>query len=198
MKQTACKDCGVIIDIKSFDESSQYSCPRCHTVFYRPGESFDLVLVMAITALFFFIPASFLPIMTLTILGQHHSVTLLEAVWFFAEDGYMIIALIASGAGLVIPLLLLSLIIMMIVPIKLDHAPKYVRNFYRMYEHLSSWSMAEVYLISIFVAIIKLGGMAELELDFGLYSFCFFLITFYITIIWFNPNDLWAKYALEK
>ena len=198
MKQTACKDCGVIIDIKSFDEASQYSCPRCHTVFYRPGESFDLVFVMAITSLFFFIPASFLPIMTLTILGQHHSVTLLEAVWFFANDGYFIIALIASGAGIVIPLALLSLIMMMIIPIKLNLSPKFVRNFYRMYEHLSAWSMAEVYLISIFVAIIKLSGMAELELDFGLFSFGFFLITFYITIIWFNPDDLWKIYAVEK
>ena len=198
MKQTACKDCGVIIDISSFNSSTQHACPRCHSVFYYPGESFDLVLVMAITSLLFFIPASFLPIMTLSVLGQHHSVTLIQAVLFFAEDGYMIIAIIASGAGLVIPLALLALIIMMILPVKLNSSPKLVRNFYRMYEYLSTWSMAEVYLISIFVAIVKLSGMAELELDFGLFSFSFFLITFYITIIWFNPNDLWVKYALEK
>ena len=198
MKQTACKDCGVIIDINSFNSSTQYACPRCHSVFYRPGESFDLVLVMAVSSLLFFIPASFLPIMTLSILGQNHSVTLLEAVLFFANDGYIIIAIIASCAGLVIPLTLLALIIMIILPIKLNYSPKLVRSFYRMYEYLSTWSMAEVYLISIFVAIIKLNGMAELELDFGLFSFLFFLITFYITIIWFNPNDLWAKYEVEK
>ena len=197
MKQTACKDCGVIIDINSFNSSTQYACPRCHSVFYRPGESFDLVLVMAVSSLLFFIPASFLPIMTLTILGQTHHVTLIEAVWFFANDGYLIIALIASAAGIMIPLTLLALIIMMIIPIKLNLSPKYVRNFYRLYEHLKSWSMAEVYLISIFVAIIKLSGMAELKLDFGLFSFGFFLISFYITIIWFNPNDLWKIYAVE-
>jgi len=179
MKQTACKDCGVIIDIKSFDSSTQYSCPRCHTIFYRPGESFDLILVMAITSLFFFIPASFLPIMTLSILGQHHSVTLIQAVWFFASDGYLIIAIIAAASGVVIPLTLLALIIMMIIPIKLGSKTEFVKKFYRLYEHLSTWAMAEVYLISIFVAIIKLGGMAELSLDFGLYSFGFFLITFY-------------------
>ena len=197
MKQTACKDCGVIIDIKSFNSSTQYACPRCHSVFYRPGESFDLVLVMAVTSLLFFIPASFLPIMTLTIMGQSHSVTLIEAVWFFANDGYIIIALIAAGSGIVIPLTLLTLIIMMIIPLKLDYAPKMISNFYRFYEHLRSWSMAEVYLISIFVAIIKLGGMAELSLDFGLYSFGFFLITFYITIVWFNTDDLWKTNAVD-
>jgi len=196
MKSTACKDCGVIIDIKSFDDALQYSCPRCHSVFYRPGESFDLVFVMAITSFFFFIPATFLPILTLNIMGQSHSVTLMEAVWFFVNDGYMIIAIIAAGSGIFIPLALLGLIIMMILPLKLGYTADKVKTFYRLYEHLTGWAMAEVYLISIFVAIIKLGGMAELSLDFGLYSFVFFLITFYITLTWFNPEDLWNKNAV--
>jgi len=193
MKQTACKDCGVIIDIKSFDNSKEYACPRCHSVFYRAGESFDLVLVMVITAFLFFIPATFLPIMTLNIMDQSHSVTLFEAVWFFANDGYLIIALIAAGSGVVIPLTLLALIMMMILPKKMGYDSSYIKKFYRMYEHLSTWAMAEVYLISIFVAIIKLGGMAELNLDFGLVSFAFFILAFYISLIWFNPNDLWIE-----
>lgn len=198
MKQTACKDCGVIIEVASLDEDMQYACPRCHTVFYRPGQDFNLVLVMALTAFLFFIPAIFLPIMTLTILGQVHSVTLIEAVWFFVNDGYIIIALIAAGSGVAIPLTVLALIVMMIIPLKMGESPVKVRHFYRWYEHLSAWAMAEVYLISIFVAIIKLGGMAELELDYGLYSFGFFLICFYITITWFNPDDLWNKNAMEN
>ena len=193
MKHTACKDCGIIIEYSNFNSNEQYACPRCHSVFYRSGESFDLVLVMAITAFLFFIPALFLPIMTLEILGQTHSVTLFEAVWFFVNDGYIIIAIIAAASGVVIPLGLLALIIMMIVPLKYGAKPSSIRHFFRTYTHLTGWAMAEVYLISIFVAIIKLGGMAELTLDFGLYSFFFFLITFYITITWFNPDDIWDE-----
>ena len=196
MKHTACKDCGVIINIDTFESTNQYSCPRCDSVFYRPGESFELVLMMAITSLFFFIPATFLPIMTLEILGQFHSVTLFEAVWFFVNDGYIIIALIAAASGVVIPLMLLCLILLMIMNIKLGINKDSIKYFFRVYSHLTAWAMAEVYLISIFVAIVKLGGMAELTLDFGLYSFFFFLVTFYITIIWFNPEDLWNKNAL--
>ena len=198
MHHTACKDCGIIIDVKDFDETHQYACPRCHTVFYRPGESFDLVMVMAITSSLFFIPALFLPIMTLEIMGQSHSVTLIQAVWFFVTDGYIIIALIAAAAGVVIPLTLLGLIVMMTLPVMLGYSPKSVRHLFRLYVHLSGWAMAEVYLVSIFVAIIKLGGMAELHLDFGLFSFFFFLITFYITIVWFNPDDIWNQNDLEE
>jgi paraquat-inducible protein A len=196
MKETACSDCGIIIKIDTFDTYLEYACPRCHSVFYRPGESFTLVLAMAITSIFFFIPATFLPIMTISILGKIHSVTLIEAVWFFANDGYMIIALIAVSAGVVIPLILLGLILIMIIPSKLGISSKKIRVFYRYYEHLTTWAMAEVYLISIFVAIVKLSGMAELSLDFGLYSFGFFILSFFITITWFNPDDLWNKNEL--
>lgn len=193
MKNTACKDCGIIIEIDKFDRTHQYSCPRCNTIFYRPGESFDLVFAMAVSSLLFFIPAVFLPIMSLEILGQVHSVTLLEAVWFFVNDGYIIIAIIAAASGVVIPLTLLTLIIMMILPLKMGYNYDSVTGFYRTYMHLSAWAMAEVYLISIFVAIVKLSGMAELTLDFGLMSFFFFIVTFYISVTWFNPNDLWKK-----
>ena len=196
MKQTACSDCGIVIEVDSFDDSQQYSCPRCHSVFYRPGESFDLILVMAITSFLFFIPTTFLPIMTIEIMGQHHSVTLIEAVWYFAQDGYMIIAIIAAGAGIGVPLTLLVLIIMMIIPLKFGASSSNIRHFYRYYEHLSPWAMAEVYLIGMFVSIVKLSGMAKLDLDYGLYSFGFFIMAFFITLIWFNPDDIWKQNAV--
>lgn len=191
MKSTACKDCGIIITVQNLDNTSQYSCPRCHSVIYRSGESFGLVLSMSISALLFFVPAIFLPIMSLEILGQIKSVTLLEAVWFFVNDGYIIIAIIAAASGIVIPLLLLVLIVMLIFSLKAGYKPKEIIYFYRAYSHLSGWAMAEVYLVSIFVAIVKLSGMALLILDFGLLSFVFFIVTFYIAITWFNPNDIW-------
>ncbi len=196
MRKTACKDCGIIIEVESFNTTKEYSCPRCHSVFYRPGTSFDLVLVMAITSFLFFIPATFLPIMTIHIMGQHHSVTLMEAVWFFANDGYLIIAIIAAGSGVIIPLTLLALILMMIIPIQFGVPSSKVRGIYRLYEHLMHWAMAEVYLIGMFVSIVKLSGMAELSLDFGLYSFGFFIMAFFITLVWFNPNDLWKQHAV--
>mgnify|MGYP002713083274 CR=1 FL=1 len=196
MKNTACKDCGIIIEIDEFDDKHQYSCPRCKTVFYRPGESFTLVSVMAISSLLFFIPVTFLPIMSLEILDQTHSITILEAVWFFIDDGYIVITIIAAASGVIIPVILLTLILTMTLTLKLGSTPDSFKNFYRLYMHLSSWAMAEVYLISIFVAIVKLSGMAELTIDFGLLSFFFFIVTFYITIMWFNPNDLWKSNAI--
>ena len=195
MKSTACRDCGLIIEIEGFDKSHQYSCPRCGSVFYRPGENFDLVLVMALSSFLLFIPTLFMPILTLEIMGKSHSATLIEATTYFFHDGYYVIAIIATAVGIFIPLAMLFMIMMLILPIKAGRPVSKMKVVFRWYRHLAPWSMSEVYLISIFVAIVKLSGMAALKLDFGLYSFVFFLLSYYVTVTWFNAEDMWNQYG---
>ncbi len=189
--QTACPECGAVATISNCDRTQQYSCPRCDTILYRPGEPYSYVLSAAISAFILLIPALMMPIMTIHILGMDRSVTLLEAVWFFTQDGYLLVALIAVTAGLLIPVLLLGLIFFILGALWLGYTIRDVRLASRLYGALINWSMAEVYLISVFVAVVKLEGMATLDFNAGLFAFLFFLLTFYITIVWFNPQDLW-------
>jgi paraquat-inducible protein A len=196
--QTACKYCGVIIDIVAFDDRSQYSCPRCHNTFYRAGESFGLVASMALAALMFFIPTLFIPVLRIEIMGINQSATLIEAVWHFADDGYLIIAMIALASGVIFPIMMLLLMFVMISATYNRHLKHWIPLSFRMYEAMKEWAMAEVYLIGIVVAIVKLSGMAQLHVDYGLILFALFLLTFYIALIWFNPEDIWRMYAVEE
>jgi len=189
--QTACPECGAIATISDCDTTQQYSCPRCDSTLYHPGEPYSYVLAAAISAFILLIPALMMPIMTIHILGMTQSVTLIQAVWFFTQDGYLLVALIALAAGLLIPVLLLGLIFFILGALWLGYTIHDVRLASRWYGKLKSWSMAEVYLLSVFVAVVKLQGMATLDFNAGLFAFLFFLLTFYITIVWFNPQDLW-------
>jgi paraquat-inducible protein A len=189
--QTACPECGAVATISDCDTAQQYSCPRCNSILYHPGEPHTYVFAAAIAALILLIPSLTMPIMTIHILGMEHSVTLFQAVWFFTMDGYLLVALIAMSAGLLIPILILGLIFFILGALKLGYTIHDVRLASRLYGKLKSWSMAEVYLISVFVAVVKLQGMATLDFNAGLFAFLFFLLTFYITIVWFNPQDLW-------
>ena len=191
--RTACQGCGAIIDIHHIDNDAEYACPRCKSVFYRPGESFAKILAMIIASTLFLLPALFIPEMTIEIMGSTHAVSLVEAVWFFAIDGYIVIALITTALGVILPLALYVLMLMMIVPSLLGQPARLSSLFFRLFERLRHWSMAEVYLVSIFVGIIKLNTMADLQLNYGLVAFSCFLITFYIALNWFNPEDIWNR-----
>lgn len=58
--------------------------------------------------------------------------------------------------------------------------------------------MAEVYMISIIVSIIKLQKMATLSIGLGFYFFLGFLIMMFLTMSLFNPYDVWNDDELQK
>ena len=153
---------------------------------------------MAVTTLMLFVPLTFLPIMTLNIMGMHASATLFEALWHLVYDGYGFIAFLSIVTALLLPVVLMTLLLLMLVPLAMGVTPKRIALYYRLYEHAREWGMVEVYLISIAVAIVKLNDMAMLQVDTGLFLFIFFAMTFYITTVWFNPDDIWDDDALRE
>jgi paraquat-inducible protein A len=153
---------------------------------------------MAITALALFVPLTFLPILDLNIMGMDAQSTLFEALWMVYKDGYIFIAFLAMGTGLLAPVAMMLLLLAILVPLRWGYRPKSVALFYRAYEKMREWGMAEVYLISVVVAMVKLHGMGTLHIGPGFYIFIFFFLTFYITTVWFNPDDIWFEDDLDQ
>ncbi|BDY12092.1 hypothetical protein HCR_04040 [Hydrogenimonas cancrithermarum] len=151
---------------------------------------------MAFTTLLLAIPLTFLPILSLNIMGVESSATLVEVLWQLYQDGYTMIAIFTMLTAFAIPMGMMALLLMILVPLKMGYKPQRVALYYRIYETARRWGMVEVYLISIIVAIVKLHKMATLHVGFGLFIFVFFFITFYITTVWFNPDDIWDDDAL--
>lgn len=130
-------------------------------------------------------------------MGMQSSATLFEALWRLFEDGYPMIALLSILTALLLPVTLMVLLLLILLPMRMGYRPRYVARYYRAYEHAIEWGMVEVYLISIAVAIIKLSDMAVLHIGPGLFVFIFFAMTFYITTVWFNPDDIWDSDAVR-
>ena len=189
----ACKDCGLVLKKPHLDLEHQFNCPRCNGVIYRFGQNHTLVLILAITSLSLFLPALFLPLLTLEILEIKQTTTLMQTVAIFINDGYVLLSVFITLIGVFVPFIMLLLILLILIPLQKGVHPKKVSYYFKMYEHLLEWQMAEVYLISIFVSIVKLQKMAQLHLEIGLYFFIGFLFFMFVTMVLFNPYDIWSE-----
>ena len=198
IKETACKDCGIIVNLPTKINFSQYRCPRCNALLFRRGQPFSYIITMASTSLMLFLPMTYLPILDLNIMGLDSSSTLFEALWMVYKDGYYFIAFVAMMTGMLIPVAMLTLLLFILVPLKYGYQPRKVALYYRLYEKMSEWGMAEVYLIAIIVSMVKLHGMGTLHIGPGFVIFIFFFITFYIATVWFNPDDIWLDNAVDN
>ncbi|MEA1919828.1 MAG: paraquat-inducible protein A [Campylobacterota bacterium] len=195
--QSACKDCGVIVEYDKEDLDHNFYCPRCKGLIYAPGEQFLYVIIMALAALVSFIPTLFLPVLTLDMADQIQSTTLLGTIGEFFDGGNFIVSIIILLTGIVIPLSMLGLLLLILVPLHFGKRLSNMKLFYKIYAFIRHWGMAEVYMISILVSVIKLQTMGDLSIDAGFFIFVFFLICFYITIVWFNPDDIWHGHVLQ-
>ncbi len=192
-KITICKDCGLVLNKPTMDYKHQFHCPRCNAIIYRFGQDYQVILLFAITSIIFFIPAIFLPLLSLEILELKQTTTLIKTLLIFFNNGYIAISILITFIGLIIPFCMLILILSILVPFRYGKKAKFVSKPLKLYRYLLEWQMAEVYMISIVVAIIKLQKIAILHIGFGFYFFLGFLIMMFLTMALFNPYDIWNE-----
>ncbi len=147
-------------------------CGRCGERLLAPQpRSLEKTLVYSLTGLLLFIPACFLPIMSLNILGIQGSGSLFQSIVTLWEKDYYMVATAVGLTAFFFPLIKLSLHFILSLSLwtglKFPDLPLMMRWCH----HLDEWAMLEVYMLGILVSIIKLHHMAHI--DYGLGFACF-------------------------
>lgn len=193
---TACHDCDLLMRRLDLAWEQRARCPRCGCeLSVRRIHVQRRSLALVLTALLLFVPANFLPIMQLELFGQRSAETVWSGVQGLYHSGMEVVALVVLLCSMVIPLLKLLCQLAVLLCIRWRTALGIGRWLYRSYHHLREWGMLEVYLIGILVSMIKLIGMADLNVGAGLFCFIGLLLAQIWLEISMSPQQIWA--ALE-
>lgn len=174
----ACHECDLLMRWEPLSAGEKCCCPRCGfevAVHRRHWQARSLALVL--TALLLYIPANFLPIMHLTLLGQTRSETVWSGVLGLFESGMFGVAVVVLLSSMVIPLLKLLCQLVVLLSVRFKTARAAGLQLYRSYHHLREWGMLDVYLFGLLVSIVKLVDIADLSLGIGLACFVALLLT---------------------
>jgi len=192
----ACHECDLLMRKPDLQLEQKAACPRCgFELFAQRAQVQRRSLALVLTALVLFLPANFLPIMQLNLLGQSTEDTLWSGVVGLYHGGMPAVALIVCLCSMVIPLLKLLCQLLVLLSIRWRYALAYARWLYRSYHHLREWGMLEVYLMGILVSIVKLIDMANLSLGIGLFCFIGLLLAQIWLEVSMSPHQIWE--ALE-
>ncbi|NER61408.1 paraquat-inducible protein A [Pseudomonas sp. MAFF212428] len=194
----ACHECDLLMrkpDLKT-DEKAQ--CPRCGYELYAHRHNVvDRSLALVLAALLLFVPANFLPIMQLHLLGQSADDTVWSGVQGLYDSGMGGVAVVVFLCSMAIPLLKLLCQLAVLLSIRLDMGRSYGLLLYRIYHHMRDWGMLEVYLMGVLVAIVKLVDMAELSLGLGLLCFISLLLVQVWLEVVMSPHQIWVALSGE-
>ncbi|MCY1263753.1 integral membrane protein, PqiA family [compost metagenome] len=194
----ACHECDLLMRKPELAYGEKAVCPRCGYELY--ANRYNVVqrsLALVIAALLLFIPANFLPIMQLNLLGQSSQDTVWSGVVALFDTGMQSVSVIVFLCSMGIPLLKLLCQLTVLLSIRFDVGRSYGLLLYRIYHHIREWGMLEVYFMGVLVAIVKLADMAAITVGLGLVCFIgLLLIQVWLEVV-MSPHQIWQALSGE-
>ena len=154
-------------------------------------------LSKALTAagIILYIPANFLPVMTITITGQVESLTVMGGVIELYETGLVPVAAVVFLASVVVPVVKLVSLSWLLGLHGSDVDQSRRMKVHIFLTRIGTWAMVDIFLLSILVAVGQLGILASVRAEVGALFFAAMIIcTLYAAdiyktyMIWQQPS----------
>jgi paraquat-inducible protein A len=175
---------------------ASHECPRCGAALHlRKPDSLQRTIALIVTAVVLYIPANVLPIMTTDQLGQATDSTIIGGIVLLIHHGSYPIAAVIFVASVLVPiskLLSLSWLCWSVA----RHQPTSHRERTRLYratELVGKWSMTDVFVVAILVALIQLGGLLRITAGSAAIAFGGVVIVTMLAAESFDPRLIWDQ-----
>lgn len=173
------------------------ACQRCGSALHsRIPNSVQRTLALAITAAFLALPAHLLPVMTTTTLGSSHPSTILGGVVTLWNMGSFPIAAIIFIFSVVVPLF--KLLALFRLCWAATHSNSLERAgprtlLYRLTELIGPWSMLDIFVVAVLVALVHLTGVMVITPGWATVSFGLLVVLTMLAAESFDPRLIWDK-----
>ncbi|MGX1123729.1 paraquat-inducible protein A [Pseudomonas sp. HLS-6 TE3448] len=193
-------DAGILICIECHElnrqepDTDEQVCTRCGALVHaRRPNSLIRTWALLITAAILYIPANILPIMTVSTLGQGSPDTIMSGVITLMKHGMFPIAGVVFVASILVPTFKLVGIALLLYSVQ-RHQPLSARQrivMYRFIEFIGRWSMLDIFVIAILVAVVNFGRIASVEANLGAVAFASVVILTMLAAVTFDPRLIW-------
>ncbi len=193
----ACPGCDLLLNKIHSSSGRKLFCPRCETVIYqKKTNSITKVLAISTAGLLIYIPAIFMPLLTIHAMGMKQSGSIFDAFLSFYHQQYYLVTILLFLTSILFPLVRLSILFSVSLQLKIRLYSKSLFFLFRTANYLDEWGMVDVYLIALIVSIIKIHKMATLEFDIGFFCFVFLVFMTRATTSALEPEIFWS--ALDE
>ncbi len=189
-----CHTCGLLVSDPVGGIPAHVRCPRCGTVLHRrKANSISRTWALLCAAAVLLIPANVYPVMTVIRFGQGEPNTILSGVVHLIEGGMWPLALIVFFASMVVPILKLIVLSFLLITLhrRSSWRPRDRTLLFRVTEVIGAWSMVDIFLLAVLVALVNLGALATIRPGIGATFFGAVVVTTMFAAHSFDPRLIW-------
>jgi len=189
-----CPHCDLLQRLPVLSPGESARCPRCDEELWRRHEdSLHRPLALTIAAALLYIVANTVPMLGLTVVGREAFTTVFGGAKHLWNAGWGSVAVLVLFTAVVAPGLQIGLMLAILIGARFERPPKWVGMLLRYYPIISTWSMIEVMILGVLVALIKIADYAKVIP--GLALFVLGALIFLIAAIEasFDPREVWER-----
>ena len=195
MRHALCHDCHLLCRLPAHGAHGA-ACPRCGAALHeRKPRSLERTWAWLIAAALCYLPANLLPIMKVTSLGRAQADTIMSGVVYLLVHGMWPLAVVVFTASVFVPLLKLTILLGLLVSVHRASRWRPVdrTRLYRITEAIGRWSMVDIFVVTILVALVRLGNLATVEAQTGAVFFGAVVVLTMLAAESFDPRLIWDR-----
>jgi paraquat-inducible protein A len=190
----ACPYCDLLQRLPDLAPGASARCPRCDNELWRRREdSLNRTLALALASAVLYVIANSVPMLGLTIVGRAASTTVLGGVETLWHDGQQIVAALVLFTVIVAPALQIGLMLVIVLGAARASAPRWVGSLLRHHPTTRTWSMIEVMMLGVLVALVKIADYATVIPGVALFVLGGLVFALAAMQSSFDPREVWDK-----
>src|ERR1700744_5879546 len=155
-----CEFCDSVFRRRALQPHETAHCSRCGALLYRASRlDIEHLLALTVTAAVVFVIANASPVIRISVGGLYSETNLLRSVAALSHGTALIVGVIAAAPLFVVPLLQIVLLGWVLLFARERRRAPGFRLAMCVLHIVRPWSMTEVFLLGVLVAIVKLSGM---------------------------------------
>ena len=188
----ACHTCALVSRPGAANEIAH--CPRCGSALHqRKPDSIGRTWALLMAAYILIIPANTLPIMETGSLFGAQRDTILSGVLYLWSSGSWALALLVFFASVIVPLAKLIALTFLLRSVQRQSPrnPQRRTRLYHLLKFIGRWSMLDIYVVTLLVALVQLQSLATIQAAPGAIAFGALVVITMLASMTFDPRLIW-------
>jgi paraquat-inducible protein A len=146
------------------------------------------------TGALLYIPSNVIPVMTMTVAGKTEPLTVLGGVKELWDSNLPAIAGVVFLASFVVPFLKVVSLGWILWLHGTDQQQTMRNTVHRIVHRIGSWSMIDIFLLSVLSAVGQLGALGSITAEPGAIYFCGVMVSCLLAAEIYKPRLIWQDY----
>lgn len=187
-----CEQCFTLHEEVPLEDGTKACCSECGAVLYRyDSKLIDHGLSLSVAGIVFFMLANLFPLVQIEILGHGQFITIPKTILSLFENGFYFVGILSAFLIFIFPFMIFTINILLFMLLKVKRGKNLTKELLILLAHITPWSMTDIFLISILVALVKLIGYAQIHIGIAFWALMVFVLIDLYIVKRIHLFDIW-------